>query len=223
MYMSQIKPGKSLAVRSLLSNPHKIHGIIERSFDNERENALWRIDTLHGEDILLILSKREPDLTNAAAQFQSISAKTIDYDRFLDGIKEDTLYRFRLAANPVFRSTTELNKKGKGKLLAIAGVNERNERDIASGISDKSQTEWLIERAERNGFKLTADEFNVVSSSWLDFYKNGKKDHVRIKLAVFEGVLRVKDLELFRNALICGIGREKAYGCGLLTVMKHGS
>jgi CRISPR system Cascade subunit CasE len=215
--MSQIKPGKSLAVRALLSNPHKIHGIIERSFDNERENALWRIDTLHGEDILLILSKREPDLTNTAAQFQSISAKTIDYDRFLDSIKEDTLYRFRLAANPVFR-----DNKTK-KLVAIAGVNERDEHDITSGLSRRSQTEWLSERSEKNGFKLTADEFNVVRNSWLDFYKNGKKDHVRIKLVVFEGVLRVKDSELFRNALICGIGREKAYGCGLLTVMKHGS
>jgi CRISPR system Cascade subunit CasE len=223
MYISQIKPGKSLAVRALLSNPNKIHGIIERSFDGEREGALWRIDTLNGEDILLILSKRKPDLTNTAAQFQSISAKTIDYDRFLDGIKENTLYRFRLAANPVFRSTTQFNKNGKGKLLAIAGVNERDERDINLGISGRSQTEWLSERAERNGFELTAEGFNVVKSEWLDFYKNSKKHHVQIKKVTYEGILRVIDTALFRNALMCGIGREKAYGCGLLTVMKYGN
>jgi CRISPR system Cascade subunit CasE len=217
MYMSQIKPGKSLAVRSILSNPNKIHGIIERSFAGEREGALWRIDTLCGEDIVLILSNHKPDLTNAETQLESISAKTIDYDRFLESIKENTHYRFRLAANPVFR-----DNKTK-KLVAIAGVNERDEHDIKSGLSKRSQTEWLSERAERNGFELTADEFNVVRSSYLDFYKNGKKDHVRIKLAVFEGILRVSDTGLFRNALMCGIGREKAYGCGLLTVMKHGS
>jgi CRISPR system Cascade subunit CasE len=220
--MSQIKPGNSRAVRALLSNPNKIHGIIESSFEGEREGALWRTDILHNEPIVLILSKRKPDLTNAAGQLECKSAETIDYNRFLDSISENTLYRFRLAANPVFRSTTELNKKGKGKLLAIAGVNVRDERDTESGISGKSQTEWLTERAERNGFELNADDFNVVKSEWLDFYKDNKKHHVRIKKAIFEGVLRVTDVELFRNALTDGIGREKAYGCGLLTVMKYG-
>jgi CRISPR system Cascade subunit CasE len=223
MYMSQIQPGNSLAVRALLSNPNKIHGIIEHSFEGERESALWRMDTLHGEPIILILSKRKPDFTNAAVQLECKSAETIDYDRFLDNIKEDAFYRFRLAANPVFRSTTELNKKGKGKLLAIAGVNERDERDIQCGISGRSQTEWLTERAERNGFELAADGFTVVKSDWLDFYKDNKKHHVHIKKAVFEGVLRVTDLMQFRKALTDGIGREKAYGCGLLTVMKYGS
>jgi CRISPR system Cascade subunit CasE len=217
MYMSRLKPGKSFAVRALMSNPNKIHGIIERSFEGEREGALWRIDSLCGEDIILILSKRRPDLANAVSQFGSTSAETVDYDCYLNSIKEDTKYRFRLAANPVFR-----DNKTK-KLVAIAGVNERDERDIKSGISGKSQTEWLTERAGRFGFELSFDEFNVVKSDWLDFYKNGKKDHVRIKKAVFEGVLRVTDAESFRNALTGGIGREKAYGCGLLTVMKYGS
>jgi CRISPR system Cascade subunit CasE len=217
MYMSRLKPGKSLAVRALMSNPNKIHGIIERSFEGEREGALWRIDSLCGEDIILILSKRKPDLTNAVSQFGSTSSETVDYDRYLNSIKEDTKYRFRLAANPVFR-----DKKTK-KLIAIAGVNERDDHDVESGISRRSQTEWLTERAGRFGFELSSDEFNVVKSDWLDFYKNGKKDHVRIKKAIYEGILRVTDAELFHGALTGGIGREKAYGCGLLTVMKHGN
>jgi CRISPR system Cascade subunit CasE len=210
-------------VRALLSNPNKIHGIIERSFEGERENALWRMDTLRGEDIILILSKRQPDFTNVTEQLASISAETVDYDRYLESIKDGTLYRFRLAANPVFRSTTKFNKNGKGKLLAIAGVNKRDERDINSGIGGRSQTEWLMERAERNGLELAVDGFTVVKSEWLDFYKDNKKHHVRIKKTVYEGVLRVTDTALFRNALTDGIGREKAYGCGLLTVMKYGN
>ena len=35
---------------------------------------------------------------------------------------------------------------------------------------------------------------------------------------VFEGVLTVTDADAFRNALVNGIGREKAYGMGLLTI-----
>ena len=35
----------------------------------------------------------------------------------------------------------------------------------------------------------------------------------------FEGVLKVEDAEIFRKTLISGIGREKAYGMGLMTVI----
>ena len=34
----------------------------------------------------------------------------------------------------------------------------------------------------------------------------------------YEGVLTVVDAEIFKKALVNGIGREKAYGMGLLTV-----
>ena len=36
----------------------------------------------------------------------------------------------------------------------------------------------------------------------------------------YEGMLTVTDAELFRQALTQGIGREKAYGMGLLTIMR---
>ena len=35
----------------------------------------------------------------------------------------------------------------------------------------------------------------------------------------FEGMLKVTDAELFRKTLREGIGKEKAYGCGLMTVL----
>ena len=34
-----------------------------------------------------------------------------------------------------------------------------------------------------------------------------------------EGILEITDLKKFKNAMISGIGREKAYGMGLLTVI----
>lgn len=45
--------------------------------------------------------------------------------------------------------------------------------------------------------------------------------HNRVSfLAVtYEGILQVTDAELFRKALTDGIGREKAYGMGMLTVV----
>ena len=39
----------------------------------------------------------------------------------------------------------------------------------------------------------------------------------------FEGLLEVTDEELFRNMLVNGLGRGKAYGMGLMTVMRPGN
>ncbi|MCI5760847.1 MAG: type I-E CRISPR-associated protein Cas6/Cse3/CasE, partial [Ligilactobacillus agilis] len=51
-----------------------------------------------------------------------------------------------------------------------------------------------------------------------------KKNNRRVNLskATFEGVLTVTDLEAFKKTLTRGIGREKAYGMGMLTVIPFG-
>jgi CRISPR system Cascade subunit CasE len=221
--MSRIKLGTSLSRRALVSNPNKIHGIIESAFADKRREGkattLWRIDRLAGEDYLLILSEHSPNLSDAVRQLSDYStAETIDYDRYLVKIEAGRRYRFRLLANPVFRDSKT------GKLKSIAGIAERDEQDIAvAGLSCKSQTEWLLSRAGRLGFETSGGEFNVIKSGWLDFYKGGgdsKRNRVQIKTALYEGVLLVTDAERFRDTLKCGVGREKAYGCGLMTVIE---
>ena len=42
------------------------------------------------------------------------------------------------------------------------------------------------------------------------------------KRGVFEGLLCVEDVDVFRDTLVNGIGREKAYGMGMLTIVKSG-
>jgi len=46
------------------------------------------------------------------------------------------------------------------------------------------------------------------------------RDRVTINRTVYEGVLRITDPESLRRALIAGIGRSKAYGCGLMTLAR---
>ena len=46
--------------------------------------------------------------------------------------------------------------------------------------------------------------------------KKSKKDIVS---ATYEGILTITDLEKFKAALINGIGKKKAYGCGFLTII----
>ena len=40
-----------------------------------------------------------------------------------------------------------------------------------------------------------------------------------LRKVTYEGILEINDAELFKTALINGIGRGKAYGMGMLTIM----
>ena len=43
---------------------------------------------------------------------------------------------------------------------------------------------------------------------------------VRAFAVTYEGILKVNDVEKFKEILTEGLGREKAYGMGLMTIMR---
>lgn len=188
-----------------LAAPNIFHGAIE-SGDEERIRKIWRLDTLAGERYLLVLSEKAVDLTNAAKQFgydDSYESKV--YDGLLERIKNDSRWQFRLVANPTIQKYDE--KKGRGKVLAH--------------ITTEHQENWLRKQAEKYGFELKDDEWLVTGSKWYIFRKNrNSRNTVRLLAVTYEGILTVKDPDAFKNALTNGIGREKAYGMGLLTVTR---
>ena len=51
-------------------------------------------------------------------------------------------------------------------------------------------------------------------------FRKGEQHRTRVSMihVVFEGTLKVTDADAFREALVKGIGREKAFGSGMLTI-----
>ena len=184
-----------------------LHGAVEAALTDDRSRKLWRIDSLGGELYLMILSNQKPHLSVIASQFGDTgrAGETREYDGLLGRIKKGDIWQFRLTANPV---KTDNVKQGQGKKRAVTIVD--------------FQKQWLMDRAEKNGFCLSEDSFDVVQNKWCRFFK--KDNRVVTLLSVtFEGLLEVTDEELFRNMLVNGLGRGKAYGMGLMTVMRPGN
>jgi len=127
---------------------------------------------------------------------------TRDYDEFLDHIELEQAWRFRLCANPVHSVKSDSGQRGK----------------IYGHVTVGQQKQWLLARSEKNGFILSEDSFDVVERNIRKFNRGGKL--VTLSEAIFEGLLTVTDSELFTSALRNGIGRAKAYGCGLITLVK---
>ena len=206
MYLSRIKlnTARTQTMRALAA-PNVFHGAVE-SCDESRGRKLWRVDTLGGEQYLLVLSEEQFDLTSAAEQFGYDSAyDSKPYDGLLERIASGSRWQFRLIANPTVQKYDE--KKGRGRVLAH--------------ITTKYQGEWFKKQAEKHGFALNDGEWLVTGSKWYIFKKNrSSKNTVKMLAVTYEGILTVTDADAFRKALCTGIGREKAYGMGMLTVMR---
>ena len=191
-----------------LAAPNVFHGAIE-TCDDTRSRKLWRVDPLGGEQYLLVLSPGPLDLTHAAEQFGfDGSYESRPYDGLLERITLGSRWQFRLRANPTYQKKFD-QKQGRGQVLAH--------------ITTRHQEEWLMKQAQSHGFALADGEWMVTSSRWYSFRKNrSSKNLVRLLAVTYEGILTVTDPEAFKAALTGGLGREKAYGMGLLTVMGPG-
>lgn len=207
MYLSRIALDHNRReTMDALALPNHMHGAVERCFPGEKQRVLWRVDWLDNVCYLLMLSARQPDFAPIAAHLATtMPGVSKCYDPFLSRLRAGQSWRFRLCANPVHSSLQERKSPdARGKILAY--------------VRSPEQKQWLIRRGEGFGFTLTGADFDTVHSQWLRFPKGRDRREVTLLRVTFEGVLRVTDEALLCQALLGGIGREKAYGCGLLTL-----
>jgi CRISPR system Cascade subunit CasE len=199
-----------------LASPQRLHAAVESSFPSKAQKDkrnLWRIDRLGNAMYLLVLSNGKPDFSHIVDQFGWPGAEqkweTKSYIPLMERIEAGQRWQFRLRANPVrsIKLTTDDETKNfsqRGKVYAHVTVQQ--------------QEQWLFERAAKYGFNLLEGSYCVVHQEVRKFFRNGKP--VTLGIATFEGILEVADKPLFLNALTNGIGRAKAYGCGLLTIAR---
>ena len=208
MFLSRIEiDAKRYDTRRALSSPQILHAAVESCFPakDDKDRKLWRLDCLQGCLYLLILSPEKPDFSQFSRQFcsEGITGDTKDYLLLLAMVDSGLRFHFRLRANPV-HSVAE--KKGvRGKVYAHVTVEQKRD--------------WLIKKAPACGFRSDTEMFDVVETDLMRFWRNGKARPVEISAAVFEGELEVTDSDMFVKALTEGVGRAKAYGCGLLTII----
>jgi CRISPR system Cascade subunit CasE len=184
-----------------------LHAAVESCFPDNLGGAgrnLWRTDYLKSGLYLLLLSPQIPDFAAFARQFcdEGQRGETKPYDGLLGRIREEQRWRFRLRANPVHSKKDEAGTPARGKVYAH--------------VTPRHQKAWLSAKASRCGFALDEETYEVVQSEQISFRRQGKL--VTLGIAAFEGILRVTNPALFSRSLTEGIGRAKAYGCGLLTI-----
>ena len=182
------------------------HNWVEQSFPEElaageRSRKLWRIDQLNRRSYLLIVSQSEPDITQLEAYGVPGTGQCKTYDAFLQGLVHGQKMSFRLTANPV-RAVKQDDQRGK----------------VYPHITAGQQLEYLERRAERLGFSLVDHDYQIVQRDFPILRKKGGKS-IKLGRAIYEGSLIIENAEIFRKTLTEGVGKEKAYGFGMMTVV----
>ena len=183
------------------------HNWVEASFPKEVESGvrtrkLWRLDHIGRKTYLLVVSEEKPNLDRFEKYGVSGTAESKDYSQFLSSIKTDKPYRFKVVLNPTHSVARESGGRGK----------------VYPHVTADKQLEFLEKKADANGFRLIPGNYQITDRSYQLLRKKGHPD-VHISVVTFEGLLEVTNIELFLKAMTKGIGKEKAYGCGMLTII----
>lgn len=149
----------------------------------------------HGRKILM-LSNRQPNLPEHGK---------LEMKKIADSFLDDQHYRFEVIVNPTKRD----NKTGK--LLAIKKLTDDEES------TRQKIAKWFIDKAPQWGFTVSPEHLEVREVE-VKRFKKGGHEVIQAQAKVL-GRLTVKDKTAFVQSFQNGIGRGRAFGCGLLQIV----
>lgn len=196
MYMTQIKLDiHNHMLFKKLKSYDDYHKYIEEAYPAElllniRKRHLWRLHTANGQPTLLLVSEDEPDKQVLAKYSKSVIIK--NYQPFLEKLNTKRYYRFSIIANP--------------------GIYDKTTDKFHISKNSTNDLKWLNLLGQQNGFHILNASVNNYQYIHIPAKKFG------FRSVIFAGFLQITDLAKFKHVLVNGLGREKAYGMGLLTV-----
>lgn len=198
------------------------HSLGEEQVESPRRQAglLFRLEESQGAPVLLVQSADALNADALGAGFGSMVER--DLTPFLEGLEKGAEVRYRIAAAPSKRlGKSEHNAERLGdRAEQLSELAQPGKRTYTRPLFGEQAEEWWRERAERHGLDLS-DVASTGAVPALDRGRSGKRG-VRIHVTRFDGHAVVRDPDALREAVRNGIGRSKAFGCGMLSLAPAG-
>jgi CRISPR system Cascade subunit CasE len=129
-------------------------------------------------------------------------------------------YSFILRANPVMAI-----RSGNGKSTRVDAVMHAKTlaRKDGNAWTELRETEaalaWLMHREDHLGVTFDRDATRAERYSQVRIPRRGSPP-VRFSTIDYDGSLEVKDPVRFHTALVSGVGKARAFGCGLMLIRR---
>ena len=165
----------------------------------QRIGVLFRLDQTNVGTTIFVQSRCQPDLSRLPAGYGA--AEVRDAAPMLKALKTGLLVHYRLAANASKRQAVFVNPGRPGPVIPLYG---------------EAAEQWWQQRADGHGLHIVSSRIQTLNPA------RGRADqsskHIRHSLTRFDGIATIADAVRVREAIENGIGRGKAYGCGLLSL-----
>lgn len=193
------------AVKALrITDPYSLHRVVYSLYEDvrsaEEKSASQTSGILFadqggdfsGRRILLLADRAPADCIEG--QYGQVQSKPIS-----EGFLNHRHYRFKVIVNPTRRDNVSR------KLVPVKG--------------HEAISLWFCERAVQSwGFSVSARHLQLDQVDVLQF-KDKQQHPVTLAQAHLQGQLSITDHAQFRNSFAQGIGRGRAFGCGLLQIV----
>lgn len=183
---------------------YAIHKLLCSAFPSgaaRQARILFRFDIENDAGWLCVQTLTPPDWSRLAERTGLQIAGPIPLQ-----IPEAARLRFRLLARPTYR-------------IGRQGDPERGRR--AALEAEQDQLDWLRRKAAAGGFEVLA--CSLTDRIWFDTRSNPQLENGAprpLHATQFDGILAVTDRGRLRTAIRNGIGPQKAFGFGLLSVAR---
>jgi CRISPR system Cascade subunit CasE len=180
----------------------------------DQQGVLYRLEADQKSDAMffLVQSRIAADWARARELHPDVvcSNPGKEYERVFNTGEQ---YRFRLRASP---TVCRVNRDADGNRQASKRLGL---------VKEEEQRDWLARTGERCGFWIQSEAVLITPQGKREGFKpmpDGRRaqNPVTCYMVDFDGVLRVTDAPLFAAAVGEGIGRGKAWGCGLLSLIR---
>ena len=208
--------------KTLCSDSYREHQALWQLFDNDpdaKRDFLYRQVIEHGRMKYYVLSKRMP--------VDKTGIWCVDRPKpYNPCLSAGQKLFFMLRANPIITVNDSDGKKQRHDVVMHEqkriGYKQmlRTERPPLRQLIQESCTKWLDMRASVNGFAFEPDA--VIADGYQQHQSPAKNQKwpIRYSTVDLQGILTVTEPDLFRKLLMSGIGKSKAFGCGLLLVRR---
>lgn len=206
-------------------DPYGLHQAVWTLFadsPDRRRDFLYRLDGEGGRVVVYTLSERPPAAEDGFFRVEAKPLRPV--------LREGDRLRFLLRANPTVARKVDGQADGRSRRIdLVMDARKRLERQGVSkdqlpsreALAQEVAKPWLRQRAERSGFALDDGEFGVVRYTCERFGKAARDPKaIAIGVCDFEGILTVREPDVFVATLGRGVGPAKGFGCGLLLVRR---
>lgn len=199
---------------------YAIHQILWRLFPEDPDavrDFIFRQEVGNGWPFFYMVSQRRPHPLPGSVQ--------VECKRYQPKLSKGQRLAFSLRANPVVTKKTE---DGSRRVRHDVVMNAKHDTAASFGANGLSCGElqyvagikWLSDRAGSHGFSFDPNLVRVFGYQQQQIKSGKQEKKIRFSVLDYNGLLTVSDSRLFAKTLANGIGRAKAFGCGLMLVRR---